>query len=65
MVRTPDPANRRQVLISLTPAARGLRREYDEVSDRTTEQFYKGFTEEEIRHFEATLERILKNLEEA
>lgn len=64
IVRTPGPRDRRQVTIELTPGARALRTEYDRVSDRTNELYYKGFSERELRAFEGYLGRILRNLEE-
>lgn len=62
--RIPTPSDRRQTLIVLTEQARALDKKYNEVSEIATQRFYKGFTEEEILQFEATLERILHNLEQ-
>lgn len=62
--RTADKENRRQVIISITEKARKYREEYDLVSDRMNELFYKGFQEEEIADFEEMLKRIIGNLEE-
>lgn len=62
--RIPAPSDRRQTLIVLTEQARALDKKYNEVSEVATQRFYKGFTEEEILQFEATLERILHNLEQ-
>ncbi len=64
IVRAFDPADRRQIRISLTPQARRLQGEYQRVSDAMNEIFYAGFTEEEIIAFESTLRRILRNMEE-
>ena len=61
--RTPNPADRRQVIISLTPKAEGLKEDYDEVSEKCSQVFYAGFTEDEIVGFENTLRRILANLQ--
>ena len=61
--RTHDPADRRQIRISLTAQARQLRGEYDRVSDRMNAIYYADFTDDEILAFEATLRRILHNLE--
>lgn len=65
LTRTPDPHNRRQIIIRLTDVARGYREEYDSVSEQANEVFYKGFSVDEIRAFERTLLRIIENLEEA
>jgi hypothetical protein len=40
-----------------------LKDDYDAISDRMSEIYYQGFTEDEIRTFEACLERIRLNLE--
>jgi len=63
VTRAHDPADRRQVIISLTPKAEGLRKDYDEVSEECNAVFYDGFTEGEIVEFENILRRVLKNLE--
>ena len=42
----------------------GPRKKLVIVSKKNWMQFYKGFTEEEIRQFEAFQERILANLKE-
>ena len=64
IVRIPDKANRRKIIIKTTPEAERLRTAYDKVSEKTNEIFYAGFEEEEIIRFEDTLRRILKNFEE-
>ena len=61
--RAPDPRNRRQILVSSTDKARQYRVQYDWISDRMSEIFYQGFTEEEIVAFENQLRRILQNLQ--
>lgn len=63
VVRKPDPVNRRQIFIELTPAAERLRGDYERVSEQTNEIFYEGFSEEEILQFERMLRRILANYE--
>jgi DNA-binding MarR family transcriptional regulator len=60
-----DKTDRRQIRISLTDKAKSLRGEYDTVSARMSEIFYKGFNDGEITGFEDTLNRIIKNLTEA
>ena len=64
IVRALSPADRRQVRIRLTPEAKALDARYREVSERMNQRFYKGFSPEEIRAFEGTLQRVLNNLEE-
>ena len=61
--RTPDPRNRRQVIVSITEKARDYRQAYDLVSDRMNTLFYQGFTETEVAEFEDRLRRIIHNLE--
>lgn len=61
--RIPDKKNRRQTFISVTEKAKGYREKYDWISDRMSEIFYKGFTDDEILHFENQLRQIIKNLE--
>jgi MarR family transcriptional regulator, organic hydroperoxide resistance regulator len=63
LLRTYDPTDRRQILISLTPQARRLNGEYTRVSEAMNEIFYAGFTDDEITIFEHTLRRILQNLQ--
>lgn len=62
--RTYDKQDRRLIKIILTARAKELNDKYKEVSDRMGEIFYKGFTQDEIKDFEKTLERILNNLVE-
>ena len=62
--RKPSPRDRRQQLIVLTEQARSLRADYDRISQRANERYYRGFTEEEVRQLEGYLQRVLNNLEE-
>jgi DNA-binding MarR family transcriptional regulator len=62
ILRNFDPADRRQIKITLTEKAKSLHVSYEAVSMQMNELFYKGFSDEEIRQFEHTLERVLKNL---
>lgn len=57
-----DKTDRRQILVVLTEKARGLQTDYNDVSDRMNEIYYKGFTQEEIHRLEGYLQRILDNL---
>lgn len=63
VIRRPNPDNRREILVSITPKAKQLREDYDTVSDRINEVYYKDFGEEEVRNLEQYLFRILANLE--
>lgn len=60
--RTADPKDRRKTRLLLTDKAKGLRSDYNDVSERMSDIFYSGFSEEEIRQFEHYLERVLLNL---
>jgi MarR family transcriptional regulator, organic hydroperoxide resistance regulator len=57
-----DPADRRQIRITLTEKARALNKSYEAVSAQMNELFYKGFSDEEISRFETSLQKILFNL---
>ena len=62
--RRQNPENRREILVSITPEAQRLRKEYDAVSQQINEVYYRGFTKKEILQHETYLTRILANLEE-
>lgn len=62
LCRIPDKNDRRRTLLTLTDKARKFKQDYTDVSDRMTEIFYAGFTEEEIRQCEQMLVRIHENL---
>jgi mobile rSAM pair MarR family regulator len=62
--RKQDVTDKRKTLLYLTDTARGLKKEYDAVSDEMGAIYYKGFTDEEILKFEEYLDRIRVNLEE-
>jgi len=57
-----DSKDRRTVKIMLTETAKSMKSQYDEVSMRMNEIFYRGFSDKEILGFEKKLIRILKNL---
>lgn len=59
-----DLNDRRQIRITLTEKAKALDVSYKAVSAQMNELFYKGFSDDEIIHFERMLERVLKNLKE-
>lgn len=60
--RRSDSRDRRRVTVSLTEKARGLQTQYDDVSNQINAIYYAGFSEQEVREFEAYLVRILNNL---
>lgn len=60
--RMPDKKDRRKTLLALTAKAKNLEQDYKAVSDKMSEIFYKGFSDEEIRNCEAMLARILDNM---
>lgn len=62
--REQHPSDRRVILIHLTPAAKKLQDDYNSLSDRINEFYYKGFSEEEVAAFEDKLRHILGNLNE-
>lgn len=57
-----DKNDRRKTLLALTAKAKNLEQDYKAVSDKMSEIFYKGFSDEEIRTCEAMLARILDNM---
>lgn len=57
-----DKNDRRKTLVALTAKAKNLEQDYKAVSDKMSEIFYKGFSDEEIRTCEAMLARILDNM---
>lgn len=61
--RIPDRKNRRQIFISVTEKAKEYREKYEWLSDKMSEIFYEGFSDEEILSFENKLRRIINNLE--
>ncbi len=60
--RVYDPSDRRTVKIKLTETTLNLKKQYDEVSVKMSEIFYKGFDDEEIISFEKSLNKILNNI---
>ena len=62
--REPDPNDRRKTRIVLTERVRGMKGEYDRLSEGMTELYLRGFSPAETALFEQYLERVLNNLEE-
>jgi DNA-binding MarR family transcriptional regulator len=56
--------DRRKILIYRTKKDKAMENKYVEVSQELTRLFYKGFSDNQIDHFEQDLERILDNLVE-
>ena len=54
----------RQVIVKLTPRARGLEEKYDQVSERMNSLFYQGMTQADADALDALLDRVLANLQE-
>ena len=65
IIRSPEPSDRRQIIIRLTEKAKLLSEDYARVSNEMAEIFYRGFSEDYIIRFERTLDRILVNLTES
>ncbi len=65
ITRCADSADRRQIIIRLAEKAKQLNSDYTRVSQQMNQLFYRGFSNDDIIHFENTLKRILKNLEES
>lgn len=63
IVRKPDPKDRRSRLIALTDKAKALQEDYERISQRMSDLYYIGFSEQEISQFEDFLQRVLTNLE--
>ena len=56
--------DKRKRYVSLTELGKAQKEIGDEVSYELGEQFYKGFSTQEISEFESYLERIIQNLKE-
>jgi Transcriptional regulators len=61
--RVRSDADRRSITVELTPKTAETRQVYEDVSQAMNEQFYREISDAEIDAFEATLKRILANLE--
>ncbi|HEX2953661.1 MAG TPA: MarR family transcriptional regulator [Bacillota bacterium] len=60
--RVPSPDDRRKILIFLTEKNKTMKERYEQVSNEMLELFYRGFSEDEIQHFEEDLRKVLANL---
>jgi len=65
IMREADKNDRRQINIILSEKAQSLKKDFDRISMKSAEIFYKGFTDDEIILFEEQLNKILNNLKEA
>lgn len=61
--RIPSDEDRRKIIIKLTNEDQKMFDLYAKVSTEMSDLFYKGFSSDEVKRFEASLERILSNLE--
>lgn len=64
IVRVYGKTDRRQIKISLTDKAKSLQGEYDNVSMKMSEIFYRNFDYDDIIIFENMLNKIIINLSE-
>ncbi|REK76833.1 MarR family transcriptional regulator [Paenibacillus paeoniae] len=62
--RNPDPKDRRQTRITLTPQAKALSDTYDKVTAQMNEMFYQGFSDKEIDQLDNMLAKVLHNLKQ-
>ena len=62
--RERDDPDRRKTKICLTELARGLKGQYERLSDDMTDVYMRGFSQDEVGLFEQLLKRVLKNLED-
>lgn len=61
--RTPHETDRRAMRLCLTEKGKALQKMSEYPSDRITEVYYAGFTNEEVEQFESYLLRVLRNLQ--
>lgn len=63
VTREPGENDGRQVIVKLTPRARGLQDKYDQVSERMNQLFYQGMTQQDADTLDALLDRVVVNLQ--
>lgn len=56
--------DKRSIKIMLTDKAKELEKDYNDISNKMSNIFYKNFSDKEINEIENYLERIISNLEE-
>lgn len=62
VARTPNPEDRRELLVSLTPKAEGVLNGARRVGDEVQAEALAGFTPEEAEQFSRMLQRVRANL---
>lgn len=65
VVRKRSAEDRRVIRIFLGPKARMCREQYTAVSEKMTDIYFRGFSENEVASFESLLLRVLENVREA
>ncbi len=60
--RVRSTKDRRKILIQRTEKDKAFQKEYVRISQEMTHMYYEGFDQDEIKHFEGNLKRILDNL---
>lgn len=62
--RKDNSEDKRSIKIVLTDKAKELEKDYNDISNKMSNIFYKNFSDKEINEIENYLERIISNLEE-
>jgi DNA-binding MarR family transcriptional regulator len=62
--RKDNSEDKRSIKIMLTDKAKELEKDYNDISNKMSNIFYKNFSDKEINEIENYLERIFSNLEE-
>ena len=62
--RKDNSEDKRSIKIMLTDKAKELEKDYNDISNKMSNIFYKNFSDKEINEIEKYLERIISNLEE-
>lgn len=62
--RKDNSEDKRSIKIMLTDKAKELEKDYNDISNKMSNVFYKNFSDKEINEIEKYLERIISNLEE-
>lgn len=62
--RKDNSEDKRSIKIMLTDKAKELEKDYNDISNKMSNTFYKNFSDKEIDEIEKYLERIISNLEE-
>ncbi|MBQ1899697.1 MAG: MarR family transcriptional regulator, partial [Erysipelotrichaceae bacterium] len=56
--------DKRSTIIALNERAKSYKEVIEKVSQRVSKEYYKGLRAKEVERFEATLQKVLKNLNE-